>query len=136
MNSPIDPAELITSAIDGDRGEVGVRLVRMFLRIWDGPAGVAGVALLRSAVGSEWTAKLFREFIVTQIMRRVLPKLDLDPAEAPLRISLVASQMGGLALVRYILKVEPLASAPPEVVVAAVGPTIQRYVSGDMPGAF
>jgi AcrR family transcriptional regulator len=136
MNSPIDPAELITSAIEGDRAEVGVRLVRMFLRIWDGPAGVAGVALLRSAVGSEWTAKLFREFIVTQIMRRVLPKLELDPAEAPLRISLVASQMGGLALVRYILKVEPLASAPPEVVVAAVGPTIQRYVSGDMPGAF
>jgi AcrR family transcriptional regulator len=136
MNSPIDPAELITSAIEGDRAEVGVRLVRMFLRIWDGPAGVAGVALLRSAVGSEWTAKLFREFIVTQIMRRVLPKLDLDPAEAPLRISLVASQMGGLALVRYVLKVEPLASAPPEVVVAAVGPTIQRYVSGDLPGAF
>jgi AcrR family transcriptional regulator len=136
MNSPIDPAELIGQAVEGDRGGIGERLVRMFLAIWDGPAGVAGVALLRSAVGSEWTAKLFREFIVTQIMRRVLAKLALDPAEAPLRISLVASQMGGLALVRYVFKVEPLASAPAEAVVAAVGPTIQRYVDGDLPGAF
>ena len=82
-----------------------------------------------------WTAKLFREFIVTQVMRRVLPRLALDPAEAPLRISLVASQMAGLAMTRYVLKIEPLASVPPEAIVAAVGPTVQRYLTGDLPGA-
>lgn len=135
MNVPMDPAAVIGLAVEGDRSSIGVRLVRTFLSIWDGPAGVAGVALLRSAVGSEWTAKLFREFIVTQVMRRVLPRLALDPAEAPLRISLVASQMAGLAMVRYIIKIEPMASAPPDTVVAAVGPTIQRYLTGDLPGA-
>jgi AcrR family transcriptional regulator len=132
MNSPIDPGELITSAIEGDRAEIGLRLVRMFLGIWDGPAGAAGVALLRSAMGSEWSAKLFREFVVSQIIRRVVAKLPLDPAEAPLRVTLVASQMAGLAMVRYVLKVEPLASAPADAVVAAVGPTVQRYITGDL----
>ena len=130
MNSPIDPGEIIAKAVEGDRGELGHRLVRTFLGVWDSPAGAAGAALLRSAVGSEWTARLFREFIVSQVIRRVQPHLALDPAEAPLRISLVASQMAGLAMVRYIIKIEPLASAPPEVVVAAVGPTIQRYIDG------
>ena len=77
------------------------------------------MALLRSAVGSEWTARLLREFVVTQVLRRVLPQLALDPAEAPLRISLVASQMVGLAMVRYVIKIEPLASASPEALVAA-----------------
>jgi AcrR family transcriptional regulator len=136
MNSPIDPGEIIAKAVEGDRAGLGARLVRTFLTVWDSPAGTAGVALMRSAVGSEWTARLFREFIVTQVMRRVLPHLALDPAEAPLRISLVASQMAGLAMVRYIIKIEPLASAPHDAVVAAVGPTVQRYISGGLGDAF
>ena len=130
MNLPIDPGELITKAVDGDRARVGERLVRMFLTVWDGPAGAAGVALLRSAVGSEWTAKLFREFVLTQVMRRLATRLPLDPAEAPLRVSLAASQMAGLAIARYVLKVEPLASMPREVLISAIGPTLQRYLVG------
>lgn len=136
MNSPIDPGEVIAQALEGDRAQIGDRLVRTFLTIWDSPAGTAGVALLRSAVGSEWTARLFREFVVTQIMRRILPRLALDPAEAPLRISLVASQMAGLAMVRYVIKIEPMVSASPEALVAAVGPNVQRYISGDLGATF
>jgi AcrR family transcriptional regulator len=136
MNAPVDPRELIPQALAGGREEVGERLVRLFLSVWDSPAGVAGVALLRSAVSNEWTARLMREFVVTQILRRALEHLDLDPKEAPLRASLVATQMAGLGLVRYILKVEPLASAPAETVVAAVGPNVQRYITGDLSAAF
>jgi hypothetical protein len=61
--------------------------------------------------------------------------LGLDQADAPLRTNLVASQIAGLAMIRYVIKLEPLASAPPDVVVAAIAPTIQRYVTGDL-GAF
>ena len=132
MNLPVDPGELIAKAVDGDRAHIGERLVRMFLTVWDGPVGAAGVALLRSAVGSEWTAKLFREFVITQIMRRLMARLALDPAEAPLRISLAASQMAGIGMLRYVLKVEPLASMPREVLVAAVAPTVQRYLTGSL----
>jgi AcrR family transcriptional regulator len=136
MKSPMDPLELIGAATEGDRDEVGIRFVRLFLRIWDGPGGAAGVALLRSTVGNEWTTKLFREFVVTQILRRAVPKLGLDEAEGRLRVSLAASQMVGIAMARYVIKVEPLASAPPEAIVAAVGPSLQRYLMDPLPGVF
>ena len=134
MNFPVDPHELLTDVVAGGREQVGERLVRTFLRVWDSPVGAAGVALLRSAMTNDWTVRLLREFLVTQILRRVMTPLDLDPAEAPLRTSLVASQIAGLAVMRYIIKLEPLASAPPETVVAAVAPTIQRYLTGDLSG--
>lgn len=134
MNSPIDPATLIPQALQGPPGEAGERLVRLVLSVWDSPAGAAAVALLRSAMSNDWTARLMREFVVTQVLRRAVAELSIDPAEAPMRAALVASQIGGLAVTRYILKVEPLASAPPGVLVAAIGPTVQRYLFGDLPG--
>ena len=85
---------------------------------------------------TEWTTKLFREFILTQILRRAVPKLGLDPAEANLRVTLAASHLVGLAMARYVIKVEPLASVPSETLVAAIGPTVQRYLTEDLPGVF
>ncbi|TDC43689.1 TetR family transcriptional regulator [Micromonospora sp. KC213] len=128
----VDPAELLPAVLSGDRDTVGERLVRMFLTVWDSPAGAAAVALLRSAVANEWTARLLREFLVTQVLRRVLDQLAIDPAELPLRGSLVASQMIGLAMMRYVVRLEPVASAAPEALVAAVGPTVQRYLTGEL----
>ncbi len=136
MQAPMDPAEMIDALADGDREQAGPRFVRLFLQIWDGPGGAAGVALLRSAVGTEWTAKLFREFVVTQILRRAVPKLGLDDEQGPLRVTLAASHMVGIALARYVIKVEPLASVPSEVIVAAVGPSVQRYLTGDLSDVF
>ncbi|SCG63607.1 TetR/AcrR family transcriptional regulator [Micromonospora inositola] len=133
MNAPVDPRELLPKVLAGDRDGIGERLVRMFLGVWDSPAGTAGVALLRSAVSNEWTARLLREFLVTQVLRRVLDQLDVDPAELPLRGSLVASQLIGLAMMRHVVRLEPVASAAPETLVAAVGPTVQRYLTGDLP---
>ncbi|MBQ1073049.1 TetR family transcriptional regulator [Micromonospora sp. C31] len=136
MHAPVDPAELLPSVLAGDRAGLGERLVRTFLGVWDSPAGTAGVALLRSAVSNEWTARLLREFLVTQVLRRVLDQLDVDPAELPLRGSLVASQMIGLAVMRYVVRLEPVASAAPETLVTAVGPTVQRYLTGDLAEVF
>jgi AcrR family transcriptional regulator len=134
IDIPFNPQELLPQIAAGGAEGAGERLIALFLRVWDSPAGTAGAALMRSAVNNEWTARLLREFVVTQILRRAAGLLDLDPAQAPLRTSLVASQMVGVAMVRYILRLEPLASAPPELVVALVGPTIQRYLTGDIPG--
>ncbi|MEV5765866.1 TetR family transcriptional regulator [Micromonospora sp. NPDC052213] len=132
MHAPVDPGELLPKVLAGDREGLGERLVRTFLGVWDSPAGTAGVALLRSAVSNEWTARLLREFLVSQVLRKVLDQLDADPAELPLRGSLVASQMIGLAMMRHVVRLEPVASAAPETLVAAVGPTVQRYLTGDL----
>ncbi len=134
MRFPVNPGELLPKVLAGDRAALGERLVRMFVTVWDSPAGAAGVALLRSAVSSEWTARLLREFLTTQVLRRVLDHLDVDPAEVPLRGSLVASQLVGLALMRYVIRLEPVASAAPETLIATVGPTVHRYLTGALDG--
>ncbi|MFF5172131.1 TetR family transcriptional regulator [Micromonospora sp. NPDC000089] len=134
MDVPFNPAELLPAVLAGGPDEVGARLVRTFLGIWDSPAGSPAVALLRSAVSNEWTARMLREFLVSQVLRRVLDRLDVPAAERPMRGSLVASQMVGLALARYVIRLEPVASAAPETLVGMVGPTAQRYLTGDLTG--
>jgi AcrR family transcriptional regulator len=133
MAAPIDPEDFLPQVLAGGVDGLGERLVRMFLGVWDSPAGSTAAALLRSAVQHEWSARMLREFVTTQILRRVIKGLDLDPVEAPIRASLVASQMMGLAFARYIIRIEPLASAPRETVVAMIAPTIQRYLTGPVP---
>ena len=132
MNAPMDPGELVPKAMAGPREEAGERLVRTVLGVWDSPAGTAGVALLRSAMSNEWTARLMREFVVTQVLRRVLSELGIAGEEAAMRAALVATQVAGLAVVRYVLKVEPVASADAEDLVRAIAPTVQRYLTGDL----
>ena len=132
MNSPIDPAEVVPRAMAGPREQAGERLVRMFLGVWDAPSGTAAVALLRSAMSNEWTARLMREFVITQVLRRAIAELGMEGEDAKLRTALVATQMAGIAVVRYILKVEPVASADSETLVRAIAPNVQRYLTGDL----
>ena len=130
MEMPVDPSQLLPDVLAGGPDGVGERLVRMFLTLWDSPAGTAAAALVRSAVSHEWSARILREFVTAQILRRIITGLDLDGPDAPMRATLAGSQLIGLAMARYIIKIEPVASAPREDLVAAVGPTIQRYLAG------
>jgi AcrR family transcriptional regulator len=132
VDAPADPDELLPEVLATDRDELGAAVVRMALHVWDGPARPAGLALIRSAVANEWTAKLLREFLVSKVLRRVVGALGFDPAERAARASLVASQLIGMVMARHVLRLEPLASAAPESVVAAIGPTVQRYLTGDI----
>ena len=132
VQAPVDPDQLLPEVLAGGPDELGANAVRMLLRVWDGPARPAGLALIRSAVGSEWTATLLREFLVAKVIRRVVGSLDLPPEERDARGSLIASQMVGLVMARYVLRVEPLASASHGSLVAAIGPTLQRYLTGDV----
>jgi AcrR family transcriptional regulator len=132
VQAPINPREVLPAVLAGGVEGVGERLARMFLGVWDSPAGSPAAALLRSAVSNEWTARMLREFLISQVLRRIMKDLNLETPDAPLRASLVASQLVGLAMARYIVKVEPIASAPPEQLITAIGPTLQRYIAGDL----
>jgi len=136
MNAPINPGELIPQALAGPRAQAGERLIRLALTVWDSPAGAAALAMFRSALSNEWTARLLREFVITQILRRAVGELVIDPAEAPMRSALLATQIAGVMVARYVLKIQPLADAEPEVIVAAVGPNIQRFLDDPMPEVF
>ncbi|HYJ70584.1 MAG TPA: TetR family transcriptional regulator [Nocardioidaceae bacterium] len=136
IEAPIDPAVVLPAVLHGDLEHIGERLVRTFLGIWSDPdTGPAIRATVRSAVADEMSANLLREFFATQIVRRITHEIGVDepPERSAMRASLVASQMFGLALARHILRLEPLAAMPSEAIVPMVAPTIQRYLTGDLP---
>jgi AcrR family transcriptional regulator len=132
IEAPANPADLLPEVLAGGRDDLGRNVVRLLLRVWDGPMQPAALALVRSAIGNEWTAKLLREFLVTQVLRRVVGTLDMPPREREIRGALAASQLIGLVIGRYVLKLEPLASASPDWLIATVGPNVQRYLTGDV----
>jgi AcrR family transcriptional regulator len=137
VQPPVDPAELIPKVLAGDPDGLGRRLAETFLSVWEHPvSGPAFEALLRRAFANRVWARLVREFFAVQVIRRAMQHLGtiVDPAQVPLRANLVASQLFGLAVTRYVLRFEPLASTPQEAVVAAVAPTLQRYLTGDLTG--
>jgi AcrR family transcriptional regulator len=135
VRPPVNPSELIPKIVAGGVVGLGERIVETFLAVWEHPvSGPAFEALFRGAMSNRMSGRLVREFFAVQILRRAVRELDTvtDPAELPLRVNLAASQLFGLAAVRYILKFEPIASAPREVVISAVAPTLQRYLTGDI----
>jgi AcrR family transcriptional regulator len=134
MDAPITPGELIPEALNGPREEAGERLIRLVLKVWDSPAGAAAIGMFRSALSNEWTARLLREFIITQILRKAVAELAINPDEAPVRSALIATQIAGLVTIRYVLKVDPVASMPAEQLVQAIAPNVQRFLTGPMPG--
>jgi AcrR family transcriptional regulator len=135
MRLPAVPSEVIAAALaSGDGASPGAHLVATVLAIWEDPA-VHGViiGLLRSAMNSEQAAGLLREFITDAILApvRALARAD-SPEDAAYRAGAVASQMLGLALTRYVLRIGPVAAASIPDLAATIGPTIERYLTGDI----
>ena len=125
------PAERVPDVVEGGLDGPEERIVRYFLSVWEAPPSrEVMVAMVRSAATHEHAAALLREFIGREVLGRLAGVLGGD--DAPLRASLVGSQLLGVAMLRHVVKLEPLASAPPEVVAAAVAPTLRRYLTGDL----
>ena len=132
VEAPADPAELLPEVLASPPQELGAAVVGMVVRVWDGPARPGILALVRSAVNHEWSARLLREFVLTKVVRRVVGSIDMPVEEREARGALLASQVIGLVMTRYVLRLEPVASATREELAAAVGPTLQRYLTGDV----
>ncbi|MDP8971234.1 MAG: TetR family transcriptional regulator [Actinomycetota bacterium] len=133
LELPVDPAVIVEILTSGSAEQVGERIVRTFLAIWEHPQARDRMRmLLRSAVTDDQAARMLREFVFDTVLGPVVGTLGSDHPD--LRMSLAASQMIGLALLRFVIGVEPLASASHDQIVAAYAPTIQRYLTGDLGG--
>ncbi|MFJ1972259.1 TetR family transcriptional regulator [Streptomyces sp. NPDC087903] len=114
---------------DGPVDEVGERLTRFVFGIWENPVTRAPLlAIVRSAVTNETAAAVFRRLVASQLLRRIAAQLELPDAE--LRAELAAAQLVGTAILRYVIKVEPLASADMEQIVARLAPVVQGHLTG------
>jgi AcrR family transcriptional regulator len=117
-----------TAVEDGPLDTVGERLTRFLLGIWENPTTRTPLlAIVRSAVNNETAAAVFRRLVAAQLLRRIAGRLDLPDAE--LRAELAAAQLVGVAMLRYVIKVEPLASADVERIVERVAPVVQGHLT-------
>jgi AcrR family transcriptional regulator len=126
-----DTGEVVRRAIRHDVDGLGAAVVATFLSAWEPEDSRAPlVAMVRSAMTNEVAMGLVREYLGRRIFGPITQALEAPDAD--LRATLVGSQLIGLAMVRYVARIEPLASADRDTLVAALGPTVQRYLTGDI----
>ncbi|MFA7762301.1 TetR family transcriptional regulator [Streptomyces sp. NPDC048723] len=124
----IEPALVVPAIIGEGPDGIGERLARYFLGVWENPVTrVPLLAVIRSALTHEAAAKVLRQLVLRRVLERVAA--DLDVPDPTFRAELAASHMVGIAILRYVVQVEPLASTDPEKIVALVAPTLQRYLT-------
>jgi AcrR family transcriptional regulator len=127
----VDPRVAMLPVIEGGVDGAGERLMRVFLSVWDDEdSRLPLLALFRGIVDPNGQ-QLVRDGFVRMVLGPVGAALDLDQAER--RMTLVASQLVGIVVLRYLVLVEPLVSMPADELVATYAPTLQRYLAGPLP---
>ena len=129
----LDP-DVLVAALTGDADDdpdIGTRMVRTYLRIWETPDSAASMrAMLQSATSNSDAHDAFRGFVQNYVLTAVSGVLG-GGEQARLRAMLAASQLVGTAMLRYIIEVPPLATLPADDVVALIAPTVTRYLTAD-----
>lgn len=127
LTAQVNPARRLAVILQAPHEEVGATVVRLFLDLWDDPEARSGVrTLLQLGMSPEESLRPVREFLVAEVLGK-LPASGPDGVLDPRRAQLMASQLMGLGLTRYMLRLPALAAASTEDLVAWVGPTLQRY---------
>lgn len=132
MALPWEADEIVAAIVAGDPGRTGERIVLRFLEIWEsGGSRQVFTAMIRSAATHDAAAAMVRELITRRLVGPVTVALRVPHPR--LRATLVGTELVGLAMVRYVVRLEPLASLDRTVVAGVVGPNVQRYLTGDLP---
>lgn len=128
----VDPRKVVPTVFANGVAGTAEPLLRLFLSVWDDPeARLPLVALFRTSLGEGGPTNLLREGLMRIVFAPLREVLPAD--EADRRAQLVATQMVGLIVGRYLLRLEPLASMSADEIVAWVAPTVQRYLDGPLP---
>jgi len=112
-----------------DPATIGETMVRHFLEQWEGERAGGGLpVLLRSAASNEEAAVRLRDIFRDQVFPAIARAGP--PETAATRAGLVASQILGLAMARYVLRLPPVVGMSQELIIRTVGDTVQRYATG------
>ena len=127
----LDP-DVLVAALTGaghDDPDVGTRMVRTYLQIWETPETAASMrAMLQSATSNSHAQDAFRGFMQNYVLTAVSGVLG-GGEHARLRAMLAATSLVGTAMLRYVIQVPPLATLPADDVVALIAPTVTRYLT-------
>jgi AcrR family transcriptional regulator len=119
------PGEVLSLVFGPGVEGLGERVAGFFLDTWDSDAGAGLIGLLRSLHTSERAAAMMREFVSSELLARVAPTLSGRDRE--LRATLAVSHLIGVAVMRYVVRLEPIASASRAVLARRIGAVIQAY---------
>ncbi|MBA3338186.1 MAG: TetR/AcrR family transcriptional regulator [Geodermatophilaceae bacterium] len=133
LELPFNPGDIFAKVLVGGIDGAGERLLRAAFTAWENAAARAPMlAVIRTATSSDAGAAMLREFLDRNVLQRVAT--DLTPDRPRLRAALVASQMAGLLMARYVICLPAVAEAPIEDLITAVSPNLQHYLTGDLTG--
>ena len=124
---PVDPEALIGMIRSGPHDQIGMRLARLFFTVWEQPQLREPIlAILHGAIsGHDSGAVAFREFVSTTLLPHVAD--EASGPNARLHAELAVAQLVGVAVMRYVIELDPVASAEIEEIIEAVGERIQGY---------
>jgi AcrR family transcriptional regulator len=129
MHLPIDPVAAVTQLLAPGIDGLAERLVRVTLRMLDEPETRDQIAaMVRDGAGAAQATAPLREFLESVIVDRVAAVLGVP--DARMRVTLALSYIVGVAGSRYVLRMEPLASATEDELVRLVTPAVQAALSG------
>ncbi|AEM80456.1 TetR family transcriptional regulator [Streptomyces violaceusniger] len=122
------PAMAAPDAVHGSREGAGERMARFMFGIWENPVSrLPLLAVMRSALTNETASVVLRGMIERRVLLRMADELDVPNPE--FRAQLAAGHLIGIAMLRYVIRMEPMASAEVDDIVTMVGPTLQRYLT-------
>jgi AcrR family transcriptional regulator len=134
LQIPVEPGEILGRLVAGgagDAGWIGETILRAFLGAWEPlESRPPLVAMVRSAMTNDAAQAMVRDYLGRRVFGPITEVLGV--ADGQLRATLVGSQFIGLAMMRYVIRIEPIASASVDQLVAAIAPTVQRYLTGDL----
>ena len=130
LQAPLDPRQVLLPVAEGGVDGAGERLLRTFLTVWDDETTRLPLLTLVRGVFDPEGQRLVRDGFMRMVLAPIGKGLGIDQPQ--LRMSLVASQLMGIVLVRYVVGVEPLASASHDQLVAAYAPVLQGYLEGPL----
>jgi AcrR family transcriptional regulator len=123
MSLDINPADIVEAVLAGDPATLPERMLRGMLALWDEPAsGEPLRTVLREAAGDAAMSRLAAEMIEHEIIRPVAHAIGGE--QALQRATAACTQMGGILLTRYLLRIEPIASMTPDEIVQAIEPSL------------
>ena len=133
IHIPVDPMDVIGPLRQVPVEQIGYVLPRILLALWDSEMGKGFIAKLRSLL-TDNDVTLIRSFLQEVITVEVGSRVDDPPGSGRIRVQFVASQLVGIVMARYILELDPFKSLPVEQIAETIGPNLQRYLTGDLPG--
>jgi AcrR family transcriptional regulator len=129
MALPDSPNESLASMLKAGLDGLGPRLVRRFLEVWDTAETIEPLLLLTRSAGTEdESAMMLRDFLQREVGDQLAQALGKPDAQ--FRVALVVAQFMGLAMARYLVRLEPMASASHDTLVAWLGPVVQHCLTG------